>query len=201
MATINKHPQTITIIPGDRLTAQEYAQLPDEPGWRTELFRGQVVRMPAIRDPRHDWIVSNLHFAIESHNRQLKMGRCTLEQVGFNAALPGEEEDTTRAPDVTFSTFERIAEQQRAVAAGRYGLAPDLVAEVVSAGQSRPEMAERSERWLGAGSRLIWNIWPGSQTVDVWAPDNPMETIDAHGALDGLGVLPGFTLALVDLFA
>ena len=200
MATI-KQPQTITITPGARLTAREYAQLPDEPGWHTELFRGQVVRMPNIKDPRHDWIASNLLFALEGFIRPRRLGRCTLEQVGFNAALPGEEDDTSWAPDVTFSTNERVAAQQTAVAAGDYGPAPDIAAEVVSPSQSRADMAERAERWLGAGARLVWIIWPASQTVDVWTADHPMQTIAPRGVLDGLDVVPGFTLALVDLFA
>jgi Uma2 family endonuclease len=198
---LKKQPQTITITPGEKITAREYAQLPDEPGWKTELFRGQVVRMPNIKDPRHDWIASNLLFALESHIRPRRLGRCTMEQVGFNAALPGEEEDTSWAPDVTFSTNERVAAQQAAVAAGDYGPAPDIAAEVVSASQSRADMAERAHRWLGAGARLVWIIWPASQTVDVWTPDAPMYTIGPRGALDGLDVLPGFALPLVDLFA
>ena len=201
MATVNKQPQTITIQPGQRITAREYAQLPEEPGWRTELFRGQVVRMPNIRDPRHDWIASNLHGYLWGYVTPRKLGRCTLEQVGFNAALPGEDDDTSWAPDVTFSTNERVATQQAAVAAGDYGPAPDLAAEVVSPSQSRPEMVERAERWLGAGSRMVWIVWPSSQTVDVWMPDTPMHTIGPHGVLDGLDVVPGFILALDDLFA
>lgn len=194
-------PYTITIEPGARLTAREYAQLPDESGWTTELFRGQVVRMPNIRDPRHDWIASNLHGYVWTHAMRHKLGRCTLEQVGFDAALPGEDDDTTRAPDVSFSSFERIAEQQRAVAAGDYGPAPDMAAEVVSPSQSRPDMVERAQRWLGAGARLVWIVWPDSQSVDVWTPDTPMQTIGPRGVLDGLDVLPGFTLPLSDLFA
>ncbi len=198
--TSKQQPQTITIIPGARLSAREYAQLPDEPGWRTELFRGQVVRMPNIRDPRHDWIASNLHGYLWSYVTPRKLGRCTLEQVGFNAALPGEQDDTSWAPDVSFSTHERTALQRAAVAAGDYGPAPDIAAEVVSPSQSRPEMIERAERWLGAGSRLVWIVWPESQTVDVWTPDHPMTTVPPQGVLDGLDVLPGFTLPLADLF-
>lgn len=201
MASI-KQPQTITIQPGQRITAREYAQLPEEPGWHTELFRGQVVRMPNIRDLRHEWIVSNLHLALAAYVKAHRLGRCTLEQGGFNAALPGEEDDTSWAPDVSFSTNERVAAQQAAIAAGDYSPAPELVAEVVSPSQSRPEMVERAERWLGAGTRLVWIVWPASQSVDVWTPDTPMYTIGPHdGALDGLDVVPGFTLALPDLFA
>lgn len=201
MAITHKQPQTITITPGARLTAREYSQLPDEPGWHTELFRGQVVRMPNIKDPRHDWIAGNLLFALESFIRPRKLGRCTMEQVGFDAALPGEEDDTSWAPDVTFSTNERVAAQQAAVAAGDYGPAPDIAAEVVSPSQSRSDMAERAQRWLGAGARLVWIIWPPSQTVDVWTPDEPMRTLKAGDLLDGLDVLPGFIMLVADVFA
>lgn len=201
MATINKHPQTITIMPGARISAREYAAMPEEPGWRTELFRGQVVKMPNIHNPRHAWIASNLHGSLWAYVTPRKLGRCTLEQVGFNAALPGEQDDTTWAPDVTFSTNERIAVQQAAIAAGDYAPAPDIAAEGVSPSQSRPDMVERAERWLGAGVRFCWIIWPDAQTVDVWTPDTPTYTLGPHDTLDGLDMVSGFTLALVDLFA
>ena len=54
-----KQPQTVTIIPGERITAREYAELPAEDGWKTELHQGVVVKMPLIKDMRHDWIVGN----------------------------------------------------------------------------------------------------------------------------------------------
>jgi hypothetical protein len=46
-----------------------------------------------------------------------------------------------------------------------------------------------------------FTIWPKSETVDVWTADHPMQTIGPGGVLDGRDVLPGFTLALADLFA
>lgn len=200
MATIQQ-PQTIILQPGRRITAREYAALPEEPGWRTELHQGVVVKMPLIRDLRHEHIASNLHGYLWSYITPRKLGRCTLEQGGFDATLPGETDETTYGPDITFSTNERVALQQVAIARGDYAPAPDLAAEVVSASQSKKDVTERSERWLAAGTRLVWNIWPASQTVDVWTPDTPMYTVGPQGTLDGLEVVPGFTLALVDLFA
>ncbi len=194
-------PQTIIIQPGKRITAREYAALPDEPGWKTELYRGVVVKMPLIRDLRHEHIASNLHGYLWSYVTPRHLGRCTLEQGGFDATLPGEPDETTRGPDITFSTNERLVLQEAAIARGDYATPPDLVAEIVSASQSRADMVERSERWLAAGSRLVWNVWPDSETVDVWTPDTPMQTIGPGGVLDGQDVIPGFTLALDDLFA
>ncbi|HUY78785.1 MAG TPA: Uma2 family endonuclease [Ktedonobacterales bacterium] len=204
MATIQqprKQPQTIIIQPGARITAREYAALPNEPGWLTELHQGVVVKMPLIKDLRHDWIVANLIAALHTFVTPRRLGRVSSEQVGYNVTIAGESEDTTYGPDVAFLSAERIPLAQAAIAQGDYAPAPDVVAEVVSASQSKKEVAERAERWLGAGTRLVWNIWPESQTVDVWTPDSPMSTLHLSERLDGLDVLPGFTLALADLFA
>jgi len=57
MATIqqpHQQPQTNIIQPGARITAREYAALLDEPGWTTELHQGAVIKMPLIKDLRHE---------------------------------------------------------------------------------------------------------------------------------------------------
>ncbi len=81
-------------------------------------------------------------------------------------------------------------------------VAPDLVAEVVSPDQYRPEMADKAKLYLSAGVRLVWIVWPQSQTVDIWRPgsDAPMATLAMGDALDGLDVIPGFNYALAELF-
>ncbi len=198
---LKKQPQTITITPGERITAREYAALPDEPGWKTELHQGVVVKMPLIRDLRHEWIASNLNAALNAFVMPRRLGRVSGGQGGYDATITGDSDDEIRGPDVAFLSAERLPAAQAAIARGDYAPAPDLVAEVVSASQSRKDVAERAERWLAAGTRLVWNIWPTSQTVDVWTPDTPMYTLGPQEALDGLDVLPGFALPLVDLFA
>jgi Uma2 family endonuclease len=200
MAT-TKHPHTIIIQPGERITAREYAALPDEPGWTTELHQGVVVKLPLIKDLRHDWIVANLIAALHAYVMPRQLGRVSFEQVGYDATLAGDSDQTTYGPYVAFVITERIPSAQAAVVRGAYAPAPDVIAEVVSASQSKKDMAERAQRWLGAGTRLVWNIWPESQTVDVWTPDAAMYTLSPHDSLDGLNVLPGLTLALPDLFA
>jgi Uma2 family endonuclease len=197
---IAKQPQTLTLTPGARITAQEYARLPKEDGWRTELYRGVVVKMPLIKDLRHDWIAGNLYAALHAYVTSRRLGRVSLEQVGYNATLPGETDETIWGPDAAFISAEHIAAALEAVARGNYAPAPDLVAEIVSESQSRPEMRERAERWMQAGTRLVWNVWPAAQTVDAWTPDEPMRTLKTGDVLDGLDVVPGFTLPVADLF-
>ena len=194
-------PPYYTIIPGKLLTLEEYAALPDEPGWRTELDRGKVIKMPTIKDPLHDWIIRNLSDALSPYVRAHQLGGITYEQVGYNITQDVEQEESSWAPDLAFVR----AEQARLVLEARQRkhyipLAPDLVVEVVSPSQSRPDMAERAQRWLAVGTRLAWFIWPESQTVDVWHPDEPLRTLQASDLLDGLNVVPGFTMPVADLF-
>jgi Uma2 family endonuclease len=85
-------------------------------------------------------------------------------------------------------------------------LAPDLVVEVASPSQFRPELREKAERYITAGVRLVWVVWPRSQQVDVWQLDAQgaaqlVATLQLGDALDGLDVLPGFSYPLSDLFA
>lgn len=47
---------------------------------------------------------------------------------------------------------------------------------------------------------LYWEMYPDLKRVDVYAPGQPMLTVGIDGELDGGAVLPGFTLAVKDLF-
>ena len=208
-------PQTIIVQPGRRISALDYAQLPSEAGWRTELSQGVVVKMPLIRDLRHEHLASTVHGSLWAFVTPRHWGRCILEQGGFNVTLPGETEETIWGPDVSYSTNDRVTVQEAAIARGEYAPAPDLVVEIASASQSRPELADRAARWLGAGARLVWIVWPASQTADVWwLPATPAGspgsaqpqalTLSAqtplNAVLEGRDVIQGFRLALTDLF-
>ena len=51
-----------------------------------------------------------------------------------------------------------------------------------------------------SASILYWELYPKSQSVDVYAPGQAMRTIGIDGVLDGGDELPGFTLPLKELF-
>ncbi len=75
--------------------------------------------------------------------------------------------------------------------------------EVVSPTRYRPEMGAKARRYLAAGARLVWIVWPKYEQVDVWRPgaDQPSVTLGSGDLLDGLDVLPGFTYPVDRLFA
>ena len=205
MATTQSKPYTITIEPGRLLTVEEFAALPPDPeGWRSELIEGRVIRMPPVIDPHHDQIIANLVAALLPFVRAHRLGLVTLEQVGYNLTPAGADNGPAVVPDLAFVSRERGQLVQDARARKQYmRLAPDLAVEVVSPSQATPaEMEECAQRWLQGGTRLIWNIWPEEQRVDVWTPDEPMRSLSAQRAesLDGLDIVPGFSLLVADLF-
>ena len=199
-----RHPYTI--IKGDLLSVEEYALLPDEPGWRMELVRGKVVKMPLVKDTRHGWIISRLIQAIRNYldvHPDLG-GEVSSPQEGYDISVPGsgKEGASAVAPDVAYVREEHISLVLEALERGEYPpIAPDLAVEVVSPSQATwREMEERAQMWLAGGTRLVWNIWREEQRIDVWQPDEPMYSLPVGDLLDGQEVLPGFTLPVADLF-
>jgi len=79
-------------------------------------------------------------------------------------------------------------------------VAPTLAVEVVSGSNTPAEMKRKIEEYFSAGTELVWVIDPERRTGEVYtSPQNPRR-IDISGALPGEPVLPGFSVAMKDLF-
>jgi Uma2 family endonuclease len=186
------------------MTVDDLLGLPQDT-WMYELVDGRLVRMPASGgEAAH--IAVRLIIALGAFVEPRKLGRITGPDGTFDLTQPGDATETALVPDVAYARADRIPPRGSDEYKRAWRLAPDLVAEVVSPNQYRPEMFSKAQRYLAAGVRLVWVIWPGSRTVDVWRPpvptvDQPMVRLGIGDVLDGLDMLPGFTYALDELFA
>ena len=54
--------------------------------------------------------------------------------------------------------------------------------------------------YLDAGTRLVWVVHPGRRIVTVYYPDRTARVLGAGDELDGGDVLPGFRLAVAEIF-
>lgn len=182
------------------MTADELLRLPAD-GWRYELVDGVLVRMPPPGFD-HGELVMNIGGELRNFVRQRGLGTVTGAETGFLLSRTGQP-DTVLAPDVAVTRADRIPPRGSPLRKKHLRLAPDLVAEVASPDQYRPEMIAKARVYLDAGVRLVWIAWPAAQAVDVWRPgsDAPVSTLSMGGALDGLDVLPGFSYPLAELFA
>jgi Uma2 family endonuclease len=105
-----------------------------------------------------------------------------------------------RIPDVAFMSWASLPGGRLPPDAAPL-LAPDLAVEILSPSNTRREMARKLREYFEAGAKLVWYIDPDPRTVAVYVePENPT-VLTEQDVLDGGTVVPGFTLALRDLFA
>lgn len=76
---------------------------------------------------------------------------------------------------------------------------PLWVVEVIAPVDTAAYVRAKRQIYLDAGI-LFWEVYPESQRVDAYAPDEPMRSVDINGTLDGGAVLPGFTLAAAEVW-
>jgi Uma2 family endonuclease len=183
------------------MTVDELLALPQDT-WMYELVEGRLVRMPASGGEASA-IAARLLIVLGVFVEPQNLGTLTGADGEFDLTQPGDPAETALAPDVAFVRADRVPPRTSEEYKRAWRLAPDLVVEVVSPNQYRPEMAAKAQRYLAAGVRLVWVVWPKYQQVDVWRPgaDQPLATLTIQDQLDGVDVLPGFSYPLARLFS
>ena len=130
------------------------------------------------------------------HIQPRRLGRL----MGSDAGVWLERDpDTVREPDIAFFSAETSPLGERVT--GYAEVAPDLVVEIASPGDSRRELNDKALMWLSFGVRLVWVVHPDTRTVDAHRTNRPVVTLSGTQALDGLDILPGFTCPIPDIFA
>jgi Uma2 family endonuclease len=176
------------------MTAQELVRLPDD-GQRYELIKGELTVMTPA-SARHGRIANTIAFLLTLHVRQHSLGVVYAAETGFKLQ---ENPDTVRAADAAFVAQGRIptaGEPQ-----GYWDIAPDLVVEVVSPSDSAPAIQSKVMDWLTAGSRVVWVIYPDTQTVIEYRSLEQIQVLTAEQTLAGGDVLPEFSCAVNEIFA
>lgn len=109
-----------------------------------------------------------------------------------------------RIPDVMVYAAARLATYKAGDPDWRkkpFVLVPDLCIEVISPNDIYTEVDEKVIRYLSDGVRLVWVINPRTGSVRVHAADSIQSAhLTAEHTLDGGDLMPGFRLAVKDLF-
>ncbi|MBA3314984.1 MAG: Uma2 family endonuclease [Planctomycetaceae bacterium] len=104
-----------------------------------------------------------------------------------------------RAPDVSFTRKEQ--RPGGLLRKGHSDVAPVLVAEVLSPGNTADEMARKRREFFARGTQLFWIVDPLARTIDVYTrPEKPDAVLRDDDTLTGAPVLPDFTLSVRELF-
>jgi Uma2 family endonuclease len=102
-----------------------------------------------------------------------------------------------RGPDVSFVSYQTHPEG--IPNAGYAPFAPDLAVEVVSPNDGADDLQTRVIDYLRSGTRLVLVVYLGTKTITAHTP-NGSRIYALEDTLDGGEVLPGFTLALREIF-
>jgi Uma2 family endonuclease len=175
------------------LTVDEFLTL-SLPEGKAELVRGELRVNPPAGGP-HGVAAANLVFALGVYVKQRGMGRVFGDGFGYELTrLP----HTVRVPDGSFVRADRLPAQ--GLGPGLLALAPDLAIEVLSPSETASALEERLDDYTSAGIPLIWAIDPIRRTVMIIAENVGARWLHENDMLDGGNVIPGFTLAVADIF-
>lgn len=176
------------------LSLEEFEDLPEEDAHRLELVRGRLIREPRP-GARHGLLMARLGARLQRHVEENRLGVVCMD---FGVVLPTEP-PTVRGPDIGFVARDRIPPE--GVPTGFLRMAPDLAVEIVSPSNTVSEIQEKVLEYLDAGARLVWVIDPQTQVVNTYRSRDEIRLLGEGDELEGGDVLPGFRLALEELFA
>jgi len=165
---------------------------------RLELSEGRLVIMSPA-GWKHGGLVSLLDRLVGIFVDQNGLGMTTGAETGYilHRSTAVDERDTVRAPDVGFIAKARIPPE--IPDSGYVPFAPDLAIEVISPNDDPDEVHLKVTEYLKYGTRMVCLFYPKSETAAVYTPTT-FQSIGRDEVLDGGEVLPGFRLALRDVF-
>jgi Uma2 family endonuclease len=175
------------------MTWQELAELPDD-GLRYELVRGVLLTMAPPFDD-HGRLADRFGRSLDRYVDAHDLGEVRRAEIG---CLLTSNPDTVRSPDVAFVSHELRA--TLGYGRGYFPGSPDLVVEVISPNDRLTKVAEKVAEWLEHGAKLVFVVNPRRRVVDVHRPGQGPQTLGMDDVLDGENVVPGWSMAVRDLF-
>ncbi len=179
------------------MTTAEMLALP-ESGKERELIRGELREREMTRRNR-------LHAASQSRIVQ-KLRNWLDQQPDFEGdilsgevgSILAEDPDTTVGIDVALFSLEVLQHQtdQTRLVRG----VPILAVEILSPNDKHDEIREKIMEYRRTGVKLIWEVDPDFQTIRVHRQEQEPVMFNRNQTLAGDKVLPGFEVAVADLF-
>jgi Uma2 family endonuclease len=173
------------------MTVEEFDRLVERPDNADRLFEyigGEMVEV--VSNQRSSAIAYRLGGFLSMYLMHSGAGFLTGADGGYMIA--GER----YLPDVAFVSQAR---QARPSEEAYSPVPPDLAVEVLSPSNKPKDVRIKIGNYLAAGS-VLWVVDPDQKQVEVYVPGQAVKRLGEKDTLDGGDVLPGFTLAIKDIF-
>ena len=167
---------------------EQIAALPENADRRLEYIGGEIIEM-----------VSNNYSSLVAALLLTKVFTFVLENnLGYVTGADGGYQvgEDRYIPDMAFVSKMRQPEPSHDAYNPN---PPDLAVEVLSPTDDLNVMRFKVAGYLAAGT-TVWVVDADKKQVEVYAPGQPPARKGADETLDGGNLLPGFTLAVKDIF-
>jgi Uma2 family endonuclease len=174
------------------ITAKELEAMGEDA--RYELVRGELQPMSPVGMP-HGVMLGRVSTPLFAHVDGAHLGMVYIGDVGI---VLESDPDTVLAPDFAFvrgepKTLEEISQ-------GFFRVMPDLAGEIGSPSDSRNDLRAKAQQYLAAGVPNVWLIEYRTRTLTWITADRPERVYGIGDVLDGGDLIPGFHLAIADIF-
>jgi Uma2 family endonuclease len=180
------------------MTTEELLAMPDD-GMDRWLIEGELRERPMTKRNRfHSSAMANVATELTIWNRKQPepRGKVFAGEVGCRLA---RNPDTTVGIDLAYVDAKQLAKQpkKKTMISGP----PALAVEILSPKNDIEDVEEKVRIYRKYGVKLTWVVNPYSQTVTAYRPKGPPQFFHVENELTADGVLPGFRVAVADLFA
>ncbi len=176
-----------------RYTADDLWRMPGDEPW--ELWDGELRKVPSAGGTASGfahWIGALISIFV----RPRELGWVTGADGSYVILT---HPDTVVVPDVGFIRWERLP--GRRVPDGYITVPPDLAVEVISPSDESGDIARKRDLYRRAGVPLVWWVDPKRRSVAVYRDGELAGEFGVGDELDGADILPGFRLAVAEIFA
>ncbi len=161
---------------------------------------GSFEVVKGVRVEKHMGLIENLiasvlHGRMEPFCRDNNLGRAVVE-TAFRIPVSGNE----RKPDVAFVSFQRWAADRPIPRVNAWPIAPDLAVEVISPTDKAFDVIDKVREYFAGGVQQVWHIYSNVELVFVFTSPTQVRVLTRADELTGDPVVPGFRMALADLF-
>jgi Uma2 family endonuclease len=179
------------VIADRTFTVEEFEQfflLPEHGDTMFELIDGKA--HPKVSNNYSSRIAASIASIVGAYVKANKLGYITGADGGY--VVSGER----LIPDIAFMSKARQPQPSKAT----YNpLAPDLAVEVLSPSDDDSNVRLKLTSYLNAGT-TVWIVDPDAETVEVYIPKQQPSKLSIKDTLSGGDVLPGFEIAIRDIF-
>jgi Uma2 family endonuclease len=128
--------------------------------------------------------------------RERQLGRAVMETP---FAIPGSGND--RKPDVAFVSYQTWAVNRPIPRVNAWVAIPDLIVEVISPTDKAFDVIEKVQEYFAGGVRQVWQVYSNVEQVQIFDSPTSVRILTRADELIGDPVVPGFRMALAELFS